>query len=90
MQVAESIAGADLSQPIELEGTDEPARLLAALATMQATLRATLKHIGDSSTQLATATEEMTSVAHEGKRGLQRQNEQVELAATAVNDDGCH
>lgn len=27
----------------------------------------------------------MTSVAHEGKRGLQRQNEQVELAATAVN-----
>ncbi len=86
VQVAESIAGADLSQPIELEGTDEPARLLAALATMQATLRATLKHIGDSSTQLATATEEMTSVAHEGKRGLQRQNEQVELAATAVNE----
>lgn len=86
VRVAEGIAGADLSQPIAVEGSDEPARLLAALATMQAILRETLKHIGDSSTQLATATEEMTSVAHEGNRGLQRQNEQVELAATAVNE----
>lgn len=85
LRVAERIAGSDLSQSVEVDGRDEPARLLSALATMQATLRATLKHIGDSSTQLATATEEMTSVAHEGKRGLQRQNEQVELAATAVN-----
>lgn len=85
LRVAERIAGSDLSQSVEIDGRDEPARLLSALATMQATLRATLKHIGDSSTQLATATEEMTSVAHEGKRGLQRQNEQVELAATAVN-----
>ncbi len=85
LRVSERIAGSDLSQSVEIDGRDEPARLLSALATMQATLRATLKHIGDSSTQLATATEEMTSVAHEGKRGLQRQNEQVELAATAVN-----
>ncbi len=85
LRVAERIAGSDLSQSVEVDGRDEPAGLLSALATMQATLRATLKHIGDSSTQLATATEEMTSVAHEGKRGLQRQNEQVELAATAVN-----
>lgn len=85
LRVAERIAGSDLSQSVKVDGRDEPARLLSALATMQATLRATLKHIGDSSTQLATATEEMTSVAHEGKRGLQRQNEQVELAATAVN-----
>jgi len=86
VRVAEGIAAADLSQPIRVEGSDEPARLLSALATMQATLRDTLRHIGDSSTQLATATEEMTSVAHEGNRGLQRQNEQVELAATAVNE----
>lgn len=85
LRVAERIAGSDLSQSVEVDGRDEPARLLSALATMQATLRATLKHIGDSSTQLVTATEEMTSVAHEGKRRLQRQNEQVELAATAVN-----
>lgn len=85
LRVAERIAGSDLSQSVEIDGREGPARLLSALATMQATLRATLKHIGDSSTQLATATEEMTSVAHEGKRGLQRQNEQVELAATAVN-----
>ncbi|QQN52755.1 methyl-accepting chemotaxis protein [Stutzerimonas balearica] len=85
LRVAERIAGSDLSQSVEVDGRDEPARLLSALATMQATLRATLKHIGHSSTQLATAIEEMTSVAHEGKRGLQRQNEQVELAATAVN-----
>ncbi len=66
VRVAEGIAAADLSQPIRVEGSDEPARLLSALATMQATLRDTLRHIGDSSTQLATATEEMTSVAHEG------------------------
>lgn len=86
VRVAERIASADLSQPIQVEGSDEPARLLAALAAMQANLRDTLKHICDSSSQLATATEEMTSVAHEGNRGLQRQNEQVELAATAVNE----
>ncbi|WP_426140042.1 methyl-accepting chemotaxis protein [Pseudomonas sp. DWP3-1-2] len=55
-------------------------------ALMQGNLRDTIRHIGESSTQLASAAEEMTAVSDEASRGLQRQNEEVEQAATAVNE----
>lgn len=85
LQVAETVAAGDLSQDIAVSGSDEPARLLAALKKMQLHLRSTVREISDSSRQLASAAEELSSVTEESSRGLHRQSEEVEHAAAAVN-----
>ncbi|WP_411388945.1 methyl-accepting chemotaxis protein [Pseudomonas sp. MPB23] len=86
LAVAERIAGSDLSREVGISGRDEAGRLLAALAKMQSNLRETIAHIADSSTQLASASEEMTAVTEEASRGLVRQNDEVNQAATAVTE----
>ncbi|MGJ7513003.1 methyl-accepting chemotaxis protein [Pseudomonas baetica] len=53
---------------------------------MQANLRETIAHIADSSTQLASASEEMMAVTEDASRGLVRQNDEVNQAATAVTE----
>jgi methyl-accepting chemotaxis protein len=45
VQAAETIAGGNLSKAIEIDGKDEPARLLGALSVMQANLRKTIEQI---------------------------------------------
>lgn len=84
--VAERIASSDLSVEVQLSGGDEAGRLLAALAKMQVNLRETISHIADSSTQLASASEEMTAVTEEASRALVKQNDEVSQAATAVTE----
>ncbi|RRV08290.1 methyl-accepting chemotaxis protein [Pseudomonas sp. v388] len=85
LAVAEQIASNDLSKPVEADGRDEPGRLLAALSVMQQNLRRTLGELGDSSNQLASTSEEMTAVTEDSLRGVQRQNDEINQAATAIN-----
>ncbi|MFK4240336.1 MULTISPECIES: methyl-accepting chemotaxis protein [Pseudomonas] len=59
---------------------------MASTASMQASLRDTIRLMGDSSNQLAAAAEQMHSVAEESSRGLQQQSDEIEQAATAVNE----
>ncbi|MEN0039444.1 MAG: methyl-accepting chemotaxis protein [Cellvibrio sp.] len=82
----ELVASGNLSKRIESQGQDEPARLLAGLAVMQDNLRNTINHIANSSIQLASATEELHSVAEDSSRNLQRQNSEIQQAATAVTE----
>ncbi|GAB5336525.1 methyl-accepting chemotaxis protein [Pseudomonas fluorescens] len=86
LAVARTIAGGDLSRPIMVKGSDEPAQLLTALATMQDQLKSTIRGISESAQQLASAAEEMSSVMEQSTRGLQAQNDEIEQAATAVNE----
>ncbi|SFB17008.1 methyl-accepting chemotaxis protein [Pseudomonas sp. NFIX10] len=86
LAVAERIADSDLSREVSISGGDEAGRLLAALAKMQGNLRETIARIADSSTQLASASEEMTAVTEDASRGLVRQNDEVNQAATAVTE----
>ncbi|MBD9609886.1 methyl-accepting chemotaxis protein [Pseudomonas sp. PDM02] len=86
LQVARRIAAGDLSGQIASHGKDEAAQLLNALADMQGNLRTTIRGISDSARQLASAAEEMSSVMEESTRGLQQQNDQIEMAATAVTE----
>ncbi|RON24338.1 methyl-accepting chemotaxis protein [Pseudomonas brassicacearum] len=86
VQAAETIAGGNLTKVIEVDGKDEPARLLGALATMQTNLRQTIEQIAGSATQLGAAAEELSTVTEEASRGLQQQNNEIEQAATAVNE----
>ncbi|MDF2395666.1 HAMP domain-containing protein [Pseudomonas sp. 3MA1] len=86
LSAAQVIAGGDLRQVIEVDGKDEPARLLRALSEMQASLRRTIEQIAGSATQLASASEELSAVTEEASRGVQQQNTEIEQAATAVNE----
>ncbi|WP_460121529.1 methyl-accepting chemotaxis protein [Pseudomonas sp. H3_G09] len=85
VSAAESVAQGDLTRPIETHGNDEVSRLLKALATMQQNLRETLQGISGSATQLATAADELSAVTVNSTQGLQEQNNEIEQAATAVN-----
>ena len=86
LAIAERIAKNDLSQIIEVQGRDEFARLMQALKAMQDGLRSTLASISDSSSQLASTSEEMHAVTEDANKGMQRQNNEVEMAATAVTE----
>ncbi|EZH80050.1 chemotaxis protein [Ectopseudomonas composti] len=86
VSMAGDIAAGDLSREISDEGQDEPAQLLAALATMRHSLRDTIQQIADSSSQLASASEELHAVTEDSTRGLHQQNNEIEQAATAVNE----
>lgn len=85
VRAAEEIAAGDLTRAIHVDGKDEAAHLLRALSTMQRNLRQTLELIAGSSTQLASAAEELSVVTEQSSRGLQQQNNEIEQAATAVN-----
>lgn len=86
LRVAEVIAAGDLTQRIQVTGTDEPARLMIALQAMQKNLHAAIQSISDSSNQLASASEELHAVTEDSTRGLHQQNTEIEQAATAVNE----
>ncbi|WP_085723277.1 methyl-accepting chemotaxis protein [Pseudomonas sp. R37(2017)] len=85
LEVAEVVAGGDLTAAISITGKDEPARLLHALKSMQQSLRETIQRISDSSSQLASASEELSCVTEDATRGLHQQSLEIEQAATAVN-----
>ncbi|WP_322847068.1 methyl-accepting chemotaxis protein [Pseudomonas sp. B33.4] len=86
VQAAQTIASGNLTKTIEVDGKDEPARLLEALAAMQSNLRKTIEQIAGSATQLGAAAEELSAVTEEASRGLQQQHNEIEQAATAVNE----
>lgn len=83
---AKRIASNDLSQDIQIEGQDEPARMMAAIANMQENLRGAVTLIGDSATRLAATSEQMHAVTEDAAGALQRQNGEIEMAATAVTE----
>ncbi|MDH4560982.1 methyl-accepting chemotaxis protein [Pseudomonas sp. BN411] len=85
MRTAERVAGGDLTGELDSTGRDEPARLMQALQSMRQYLRDTIEQIGHSATQLASAAEELNAVTEEGNRSLNRQHDEIEMAATAVN-----
>jgi methyl-accepting chemotaxis protein len=80
------IADGDLRTTVEISGADEMTELQTATATMLANLKETIRHISDSSGQLASAAEQMSSITRESNEGIQRQSMETEQAATAVNE----
>lgn len=80
------VAQGDLTQGIEVRGTDETGQLLRSLSDMQHNLKGTVQQIADASDQLASAAEELTAVTENSTRGLVTQNDEIQQAATAVNE----
>lgn len=83
---AELIAAGDLTKEISSNGNDEMARLIKALDVMRNNLHDMVADMGNSSSQLAAASEELTAVSDESKHNINIQQSEVEQAATATNE----
>ncbi|MGE8505173.1 MAG: methyl-accepting chemotaxis protein [Pseudomonas sp.] len=83
---AQRVAEGDLTVQIDSARQDEAGQLLRALSSMQGSLRRTLQEIAGAADQLASAAEELSAVTDESTRGLVRQNDEIQQAATAVNE----
>ncbi|BDM22252.1 methyl-accepting chemotaxis protein [Pseudomonas sp. LRP2-20] len=86
IEASKIVASGDLTYSFDIQGCDEPAQLLKSLSDMRSNLRETIEQIANSSTQLASASEELHAVTEDSTRGLHQQNAEIELAATAVNE----
>lgn len=84
--IAQEIAAGDLSREFSDQGKDEPAQLLSALGAMRHNLRDTLQQIADSSSLLASSSEELHAVTEDGRRSLYQQNAEIDQAVTAVTE----
>ena len=83
---ANRVATGDLSYPLASAGKDEIGVLLNALNVMQGNLKTTVQNIAQAADQLASASEELNAVTEESTQGLIRQNDEIQQAATAVNE----
>ncbi|AVB26092.1 methyl-accepting chemotaxis protein [Pseudomonas syringae pv. syringae] len=86
IEVAQRIASGDLTQSVSSTRGDEAGHLLNAIGTMQGNLKRTIQEISSASDQLASAAEELGAVTEDSTRGLTRQNDEIQQAATAVNE----
>lgn len=86
LKMAEEIASGDLTRQLDVQGTDETARLMSALNLMSKNLHLTVGNISGASLQLSAAAVEMTSITETAERLLQQQHSEIEQAATAVNE----
>ncbi|MBC3476551.1 MULTISPECIES: methyl-accepting chemotaxis protein [Pseudomonas] len=86
IDVAQGIAGGNLARVVRTDGRDEATQLMRALAAMQDSLKDALRLIADSSQQLAAASEQMSAITRQTSSDLNRQSDEIQLAATAVTE----
>lgn len=79
------IAQGNLGNAISINGADELTELQRATDKMRISLSETIEHIANASGQLASAAEEMGAITRQSTVAAQRQNQETEMAATAVN-----
>jgi len=79
-------ASGDLTQSIKVNSTDEIGQLLTAMNGMRTKLLNMISQISDSTTQLSSASEEMTVITHQTQNIIELQRSETEQVATAVNE----
>ncbi len=84
VKAAQRIAAGDLSKNLEVGRKDELGQLLGAMQSMTESLRDLIGRISESIAQVATQADQLSGVAQETSRGVKRQKEETDQAATAV------
>ena len=69
LEYAEALAAGDLTRELEVVGTDGLGQVSDALRTLAAALRSSMAEIGQTSTSMAGAAEELTAVSADMSRG---------------------
>ncbi|MGD9170783.1 MAG: methyl-accepting chemotaxis protein [Candidatus Thiodiazotropha sp.] len=80
------IASGDLTQDIEVSSRDEIGELLTAINGMRRKLLDMLSDISETTGQLSTASEEMSSITTQTSETIQTQRSETEQVATAMNE----
>ncbi len=86
VRLAQTVAGGDLTQRIEVSGRDEMAELAQAMQVMQQNLRDTIRHIAASAQTLASASEELNTVTDSAAISMNRQNDEIRQASAAITE----
>ena len=76
----------DLTQRLEVHGSDEIASLSTGFNTFIEKVQGIITQVAGSTSQLAAAAEEMSLVVDGTKQGIQRQRQETEQVATAMNE----
>jgi methyl-accepting chemotaxis protein len=76
----------DLSARLTISGRDEVARLAGAFNRFVGKIHEVVQHVAASTSQLASAAEEMSVVTEQMKQGAGRQHSETDQVATAMNE----
>lgn len=85
-RVITALAARDLTQRSQYLGQDEFGRIASYTNNMADELRAILQEIGSATAQVATAAEESSAVTLQTSKGVQQQQQDTELVATAMHE----
>ncbi|HHL45821.1 MAG TPA: HAMP domain-containing protein [Gammaproteobacteria bacterium] len=90
-EVADSLeeiatGGGDLTRRLSTSSTDAIGRLVNSFNTFMDKLQNIISDVANSTTQLATAAREMSSISQESKEGVNEQQAQTERVAAAMNE----
>ncbi|NMT65356.1 HAMP domain-containing methyl-accepting chemotaxis protein [Marinobacter orientalis] len=86
VDAASEVASGNLTVDIKATGTNEIGRLMAALATMVTNLRELVRSIDSGASNIATSAEELSTVTHQTSDGINRQKQETDQVATAMNE----
>lgn len=76
----------DLTQRLEIKGKDEVAELSSGFNTFMSRVQELVGQVAGSTSQLASAAEEMSLIVDQTKQGIQQQSNETEQVATAMNE----
>jgi len=76
----------DLTQRLPVRGSDEIAMLSSAFNRFVEKVQGVVRQVAGSTSQLAAAAEEMSLITDETRNGVQRQRNETEQVATAMNE----
>lgn len=83
---ASEVASGNLTVDIKATGTNEIGRLMAALATMVTSLRELVRSIEAGASNIAASAEELSTVTSQSSDGINRQKQETDQVATAMNE----
>ncbi|HBB79729.1 chemotaxis protein [Stutzerimonas xanthomarina] len=85
VQLAQRVAGGDLTQSQTVTRRDELGQLQQAMSDMTQSLRTLIGRIGGGVSQIATAAEQLSAVTAQTSAGVQKQRVETEQVVTAIH-----
>ena len=76
----------DLTQRLPADGTDELAELGHQFNNFVSRIQGTIRDVGDTTTQVASAAEELSQIAQETRNAVQRQGSETDQIASAITE----
>jgi len=84
--IANKVASGDLTVKVNSDRGDEFGQLLAAFSTMVTNLRDLIQQIDSGANNIASSSEELSTVTEQTSAGVSQQRDQTDQVATAMNE----